>query len=160
LAKQREQLGTTATTAITINNSLDAPLGGVLQLSDGIIPLSCEVLLDPHPLPTVPAGGEVNEDKALAMMEDYFLYRVGVNVPRTVTHIRIHHLVEFIHHFQLNEQWVHSFNGCNSLIEVVLTMVFEQLERVHLLVVARCPASSFHHLSQPLVSRHFYIARH
>jgi hypothetical protein len=59
--------------------------------------------------PLVAGGVEVNE-AAVVTTEDYFLFRIGVTVPSTVTHVHIHSSVE----------WVQAFYNCRSLIEVVL----------------------------------------
>ena len=78
---------------------------------------------NPQPLPLVAVGVEVNES-AVVTTENYFLFRMGVTVvPRTVTHVRIHSLVEFIQFWYLGRfgiKWVHAFENCKSLIEVVL----------------------------------------
>ena len=59
---------------------------------------------------------------------DYFLYRMGVTVPKTVTHVCIPKTVKHlsIHdtkdqfYYLFPQQWVHAFENCMSLIEVVL----------------------------------------
>ena len=72
----------------------DAPPGDVLQVSVGIDVLLCAAA-SPQPPPLVVWGGIFNE-AAVAVTDDYFLYRMGVTVPRIVTHVHIHSLVEFI----------------------------------------------------------------
>jgi hypothetical protein len=52
------------------------------------------------------------DDAAVAVIEDYFLYTEGVNVPRNVTRVRIHHSVEHIP--------AYAFNNCINLVEVDL----------------------------------------
>ena len=98
----------------------DDPWGDGLQVSVGIN-LLAHAAANPQPLPLVAVGNEVNE-AAVVTTENYFLFRMGVTVvPRTVTRVRIHSLVEFIQFWYLGPgKWVHAFENCKSLIEVVL----------------------------------------
>ena len=91
-----------------------------LQVSVGIN-LIAHAAANPQPLPQVAVGIEVNE-AAVVTTENYFLFRMGVTVvPRTVTRVRIHSLVEFIQFWYLGPgKWVHAFKNCKSLIQVVL----------------------------------------
>ena len=89
-------------------------------------------------------------------VEDYFLFiMLGVKVPRNVTRILIYFLVEFIQKICKQEgQWIHAFNGCKFLIELVVL-------NDGLLSIGEgaclCPTSTSHCLSQALVIRHLVI---
>jgi hypothetical protein len=94
----------------------DDPWGDGLQVSVGIN-LLAHAAANPQPLPLVAVGNEVNE-AAVVTTENYFLFRMGVTVvPRTVTRVRIHSLVEFIQFWYLGPgKWVHAFENCKSLM--------------------------------------------
>ena len=118
----------------TIDEPLDGPPGDVLQVSVGIDVLT-RAAANPQPPPLVAGGVKFNEE-AVAVTEDYFLYTMGVTVPRTVTHVLIHSSVEFIQGCFLEfEKLVHAFEYCKSLIEVVL---HEGVKTIGLCAFANC----------------------
>ena len=80
------------------------------------------------------------------MTADYFLYTVGIVVPKTVTRIRIHHSVKHIPDF--------AFFDCTNLVEVTFMRDFIQLVIVHSRIVFRCATAISHRLSEPLVVLH------
>jgi len=53
-------------------------------------------------------------------------------------------------------QWIHAFNGCKSLIELLLHDGLRSIGEGACL----CPTSTSHCLSQALVIRHLVIAQH
>ena len=68
-----------------------------------------------HPPPLLPGGEvEVNQSSVLTT-HDYFLYRMDVSVPKTVTHVYFHSSVECVDYpFQ------EVFSNCRSLVKVIL----------------------------------------
>jgi BspA type Leucine rich repeat region (6 copies) len=148
VAKQRkvspESSSGTPKASTTIDEPLDAddPPGDVLQVSVGIDVLAREVA-NPQPPPLLAGGVKVNEadahaaanppplplaagvevnEAAVVAMGDYFLFRSGVIVPRTVTHVRIHHSVEFYRYLASQQGAIpdRAFNECTTLVHVVL----------------------------------------
>ena len=84
VAKQRKvspESSGTPKVSTTINEPLDGPLGDVLQVSVGIDVLA-RAAANPQPPPLV-AGGDKFDEAAVAVTEDHFLSRVGVNVQKT-----------------------------------------------------------------------------
>jgi hypothetical protein len=119
VAKQRklsrELSGTTKSS--TINNEplkVEDP-----RVDDSQVTVHTNILdnavAHPHP-PLLLAGGEVevNESSVLTT-HDYFLYRMGVTVPKTVTHVHFHSSVKCVEYPQQEV-----FSDCRSLVKVVL----------------------------------------
>jgi hypothetical protein len=125
VTKQRKlsQQSSGTTKASTINNEpihIDDP-----RVDDLPVTVSTNILdnavANPQPPPLL-AGGEVkvNETSVLTTAH-YFVYRMGVTVPKTVTHVYIHSSVEFIQFLFLRSGKHHyAFENCKFLIEVVL----------------------------------------
>jgi hypothetical protein len=119
VAKQRKlspQLSGTTKTS-TINNEpldIDHPLVDDLQLTVRTNIVHNEVA-NPQPPPLL-AGGEVEvNDTSVVTTDNYFLYRMDVTVPKTVTHVYFHSSVKCVDYpFQ------EVFSNCRSLVKVIL----------------------------------------
>ena len=127
VAKQRKvspESSGTPKASTTIDEPLDAddPWGEELQVSVGVNVLA-HAAANPQSLPPVGAGVEVNEAD-VAETDDYFHFRAGMNVPRTVTRVRTHHSIERIPDWLLLRYIERipdkAFNECTALVEVVL----------------------------------------
>jgi hypothetical protein len=73
---------------------------------------------NPRP-PPLPPGGEVevNETSVLTT-DDYFLYRMGVTIPKTVTHVQFHSSVKCVQ--PISSLHHELFGSCRALVKVVL----------------------------------------
>jgi hypothetical protein len=107
---------------LTINNEpLDVDNSRVddLQLSVGTNILE-NAVANPHPPPLLAGGGgvEVNEASVFTT-HDYFLYRMVVTVPKTVTHVHFHSSIKCVEQFS-SKYKQEVFSNCISLVKVVL----------------------------------------
>jgi hypothetical protein len=137
VARQRKvsrELSGTTKASIIINEPLhvDDPRVNDLQVSVCINILD-HAAANPQPQPLV-AGEEVEVNEAsVVTTEDYFLYRMGVIVPRTVTHVQFHSSVKCVQAFSSIHQDV--FFNCTTLVKVVLN---NGLERIGELAFNHC----------------------
>ena len=100
---------------------------------------------NPQPPPLL-AGGEVEvNDAPVVTTDNYFLYRMGDIVPKTVTHVHFHSSVKYVDPWYYNEfSYFYTFTNCKALVKVVLN---NGLEKIGKNTFAHC--SSLHHIIIP-----------
>jgi hypothetical protein len=145
---QQHLSGTTKTS--TINNEpldVDDPQVDDLQLTvrTNIVH---NAVANPQPPPLL-AGGEVEVNNASVVTTDnYFLFRNGVTVPKTVTHVHFHSSVKYVDSWYYNGFsyfYQHKvFTNCRALVKVVLN---NGLENIGENTFGQC--SSLHHIIIP-----------
>ena len=86
---------------------------------------------NPQPPPLL-AGGEVEvNDASVVTTDNYFLFRNGVTVPKTVTHVHFHSSVKYVDPWYYNGfsyfRQHEVFTNCRALVKVVLNNGLEKI---------------------------------
>jgi hypothetical protein len=130
VAKQRKlsrQLSGT-TKSSTINNE---PLHvDDLRVDDLQLTVRTNILdnavANPQPPPLLTGGDVAVNEASVITTDDYFLYRMGETVPKTVTHVHFHSSVKCVERISsFHQQEI--FSNCKALVKVVLNNGLEKI---------------------------------